>query len=103
MSKGAYYFADLVTSLFEDARSLQLELGCPLSKAIITPNGIDTNLFKDIPIKDPNDPYINLGAIVRVTPIKDIKTMINAFYFAHKKMAKLKLWIMGPLMKIRNM
>lgn len=97
MSKGAYYFADLVTSLFEDARSLQLELGCPLSKAIITPNGIDTNLFKDIPIKDPNDPYINLGAIVRVTPIKDIKTMINAFYFAHKKMAKLKLWIMGPL------
>lgn len=96
MSKGAYYFADLVTSLFEQARSLQLELGCPISKAIITPNGINTELFKNIPMKEKDDPYINIGAIIRVTPIKDVKTMINAFYFAQKKQPKLKLWIMGP-------
>lgn len=97
MSKGAYYFADLVTSLFEEARSLQLDLGCPISKTIITPNGIDTEVFRDIPMKDPKDPYINIGAIIRVTPIKDVKTMINAFYFAYKKQPRLKLWIMGPL------
>lgn len=97
MSQGAYYFADLVTSLFEGARSLQLDLGCPVSKTVIVPNGIDPEDFKDIPLKSPDDPFINIGAVIRVTPIKDVKTMINAFYFASKKIQKLKLWIMGPI------
>ncbi|HHV12057.1 MAG TPA: GT4 family glycosyltransferase PelF [Clostridiales bacterium] len=96
MSKCAYYFSDLVTSLFEQAQSLQIELGCPKEKAIITPNGINTENFEKIPGKEPEDSYINIGAIVRVTPIKDVKTMINAFYYAHKKQPRLKLWIMGP-------
>ncbi|MDI9512276.1 MAG: GT4 family glycosyltransferase PelF [Bacillota bacterium] len=97
MSLGAYYFADLVTALFEQAHELQIELGCSTHKAIITPNGINTEIYKDIPQKDVDDPYINVGAILRVTPIKDVKTMINAFYYAHKKEPRLKLWIMGPV------
>lgn len=96
MSRCAYYFADLVTALFEQAQSLQIELGCSPHKAIITPNGIDASGFEGIPEKDPNDNYINVGAIIRVTPIKDVKTMINAFYYAHEKEPRLKLWIMGP-------
>ncbi len=96
MSKCAYYYADLVTSLFEQAHLLQIELGCPREKAIITPNGIDVKKFEGIPVKDPEDPYINVGAIIRVTPIKDVKTLINAFYYAHEKQPRLKLWIMGP-------
>ncbi|NLK74691.1 MAG: GT4 family glycosyltransferase PelF [Clostridiales bacterium] len=96
MSKCAYHYADLVTSLFEQARSLQIELGCSREKAIITPNGIDARRFMDIATKDPEDWHINVGAVVRITPIKDIKTMINGFYYAHKKQPKLKLWIMGP-------
>lgn len=97
MSNGAYYFADLVTSLFESAQLIQLELGCPRNKAIITPNGINIDFFSNIPMKDPDDPFINVGAILRVTPIKDVKTMITAFYHAHKKNPMLKLWIMGPI------
>lgn len=96
MSKCAYHFSDLVTSLFEQAQSLQIELGCPAEKAIITPNGIDPQRFANIPMKDPDDPYINIGAILRVTPIKDVKTMINGFFYAHEKQPRLKLWIMGP-------
>lgn len=96
MSQCAYHYADLVTSLFEQARSLQIELGCSREKAIITPNGIDVRRFENIPTKDPEDWHINVGAIVRLTPIKDVKTMINGFYYAHKKQPKLKLWIMGP-------
>jgi glycosyltransferase involved in cell wall biosynthesis len=96
MSQCAYYYADLVTSLFEHARTLQIELGCSAGKAIVTPNGIDTERFAAVPGKAPEDPYINVGAILRVTPIKDIKTMINAFYYAHEKEPMLKLWIMGP-------
>ncbi len=96
MSKCAYYFADLVTALFEQAHTLQIELGCLEEKAMITPNGIRTEDFENIPGKAPDDPYINIGAILRVTPIKDVKTMINAFYYANKKLPGLKLWIMGP-------
>lgn len=96
MSKCGYFFADLVTSLFEQARSFQIEIGCSPDKTIVTPNGIKYENFINIPEKDPDDPFINVGAIVRVTPIKDVKTMINAFYYAHKKQPRLKLWIMGP-------
>ncbi len=96
MSKCAYYFADLVTSLFEQAHSLQIELGCPEDKALITPNGIEVKNFENIPLKESEDPFINVGAILRITPIKDVKTMINAFYYAHEKQPRLKLWIMGP-------
>ena len=39
---------------------------------------------------------INIGAVLRVTPIKDVKTMIQAFAFAKAKAPRLKLWIMGP-------
>ena len=40
--------------------------------------------------------FINAGAVLRVTPIKDVKTMIQAFAFAKKKVKNMKLWIMGP-------
>ncbi len=40
MSLAAYDRADLVTSLYEHARSLQIELGCPAEKTRVTPNGI---------------------------------------------------------------
>lgn len=95
MSSCAYGCADIVTSLFEDARSIQTELGCPREKTRVTPNGINIEQFEKIPLKDENDDMINIGAILRVTPIKDVKTMINAFYYAKKKNPKLKLWIMG--------
>lgn len=96
MSQCAYKYADVVTSLFEHARELQIELGCPAEKTVVTPNGIVTERFAAAPGKDPEDEYINVGAILRITPIKDVKTMINAFHFAQQKNPRLKLWLMGP-------
>ena len=96
MSKVAYDRADVVTSLFEHARELQIELGCPAEKTRVTPNGIDADSFVNIPMKDPDDPYINIGALVRITPIKDIKTLIQAFSIAKQVCPELKLWVMGP-------
>ncbi len=92
----AYRYADKVTSLFEGARQLQIELGCPPEKTLVTPNGINAALFEGLPQKAPDDSFINLGAVLRVSPIKDVKTMINAFYYAKKVEPRLKLWIMGP-------
>ena len=96
MSLLAYDKANVVTSLYARARELQIELGCKESKTIITPNGIDPARFANIPQKDPDDQYIKVGAVLRVTPIKDVKTMIMAFGYAKAIEPKLKLWIMGP-------
>lgn len=63
----------------------------------MTPNGIKVDTFEGIPGKsEEEEAYINAGAVLRVTPIKDVKTMIQAFAFAKKSVPKLKLWIMGP-------
>ena len=97
MSKFAYDRADVVTALYEHASELQIELGCPKDKIEITPNGIDVSRFANLPGKLPGEENdINIGAVVRVTPIKEIKTMIRAFAFAKKEVPNLKLWIMGP-------
>ena len=93
----AYNKADLVTCLYGHAKELQVELGCQESKILITANGIDMARFENIPQKTEEDEkYINVGAIMRVAPIKDVKTLIRAFAFAKRLVPTLKLWIMGP-------
>ena len=97
MSKLAYDKADLVTSLYEYARELQIDLGCPVEKTMVTPNGVSVERLNDLPGKTKEDEgRINIGAVLRVTPIKDVKTMIQAFSFAKEREPRLKLWIMGP-------
>nr|MCR4675339.1 GT4 family glycosyltransferase PelF [Lachnospiraceae bacterium] len=97
MSQLAYDKADIVTSLYAYASELQEELGCKKEKLRVTPNGVDASRFENIngPTEEDKQ-YINIGAVVRVTPIKDIKTMIRAFAYAKHRVSNLKLWIMGP-------
>ena len=97
MSQLAYDRADRVVSLFEHARELQIELGCRREKTLVIPNGIDVSAFSALPGKTGEDRgFVNIGAFVRIAPIKDIKTMIQAFAAAKKEAGELKLWIMGP-------
>ena len=97
MSTLAYERADIVTSLFEHARELQIGMGCLEEKTRVTPNGIDVERLANLPGKTEEDEgYINIGAVLRVSPIKDVKTMIRAFSFAKEENHHLKLWIMGP-------
>lgn len=97
MSRLAYDRADVVTCLYGHAKGLQIGLGCPEEKILITPNGIDVDRLANLPGKKPEDEqYINIGAVLRVTPIKDVKTMIRAFAFACERVSNLRLWIMGP-------
>ena len=96
VSDCCYQNADVVTSLYEGARELQIELGCPREKTRIIPNGVNLNDFANLAKKEEEN-SIHIGAVLRVTPIKDVKTMISAFSIAKLKDARLKLWIMGPL------
>ena len=64
---------------------------------MVTPNGIEYRRFENLPgILPENKGYVHIGAVLRVAPIKDIKTMIQAFAYAKKRCPRLKLWIMGP-------
>lgn len=97
MSLVAYERADTVTCLYGQAKNLQIELGCPAEKIRVTPNGINTQNLTNLQGKTPEEEkMVYMGAVLRVTPIKDVKTMIQSYAFAKKKVPNLKLWIMGP-------
>ena len=69
-----YRRAFRVTSLFHNARKTQIDMGCDADKCLVIPNGIQFDRFKDIPLK-PDDGWVDIGAVVRLAPIKDVKTM----------------------------
>lgn len=92
-----YTYADKVVSLFEDARQFQIQLGCKKEKTLVIPNGVDEASFQKLEPKSPKDLYIHIGAVLRVSPVKDVKTLISAFALARHKNKRLKLWIMGGM------
>ena len=97
MSSLAYSRAELVTSLFEHARELQIEIGCPAEKTQVTPNGVNVERLENLSSKEADEMnLINIAAVLRITPIKDVKTMIQAFYYAFIRDNRLRLWLMGP-------
>jgi glycosyltransferase involved in cell wall biosynthesis len=96
LSRCAYTYADQVITLFNQNKKIEIELGCREEKIRIIPNGIDIRAYQDIKQKDPTDPFINIGAVLRVVPIKDVKTMILSFALAKEQNPTLKLYIMGP-------
>lgn len=78
LSDMIYQRAFRVTSLFTNAMHTQVSMGCDKDKCRVISNGIDYDRLSGIPLKEP-DGWIDIGAVVRLAPIKDIKTMIYAF------------------------
>jgi len=91
----AYHYADQVTSLFLRASQIQQEIGCDAKKCRVIRNGVRIERFANIPSKVP-DGRIDIGAIVRIVPIKDIKTMLYAFSRVCAELTNVHLHIMGP-------
>lgn len=93
LSDAVYSKADCITSLFSKAREIQIDMGCDPEKCRVISNGIDYEAFSTIPHE--GDGFINIGAAVRMAPIKDIKTMIYAFYEVSAQMPNVRLYVMG--------
>ncbi len=91
----AYDHADQVTCLFQRAGHIQQEIGCDGNKCVVIRNGVHIERFSGIPLKEP-DGIIDIGAIVRIVPIKDIKTMLYAFSRVRAEYPNVRLHIMGP-------
>ena len=95
LSNCIYERATKVFSLFERSRDIQLKIGCDIGKTEVIPNGIDLTRFSNLAQKEKTHTHINIGAVVRMTPIKDIKTLINSFHIARIKKSDMQLYIIG--------
>jgi glycosyltransferase involved in cell wall biosynthesis len=99
LSDSAYQCADSVISLFPKNKDIQINLGCDENKIKIIHNGINVESFDEIRqlVSERSEKDVfNVGAIVRVVPIKDIKTMLQAFAYVNKRFPDIKFTIMGP-------
>lgn len=96
LSRCAYQYSDIVVSLFERNQEIQIELGCDCEKSIVIPNGVNCSNYISLDSSRKDKEIIYLGAIVRMVPIKDIKTIIQGFGIANEEIKNIKLFIMGP-------
>ena len=95
LSSAAYDGAAMVTSLFQRAGRTQIEIGADPSKCRSVANGIHYDRFAGIPERKPGD-SVQIGAILRIAPIKDVKTMLYAFAEVERNIPDVKLFIAGP-------
>jgi len=95
MSNCAYSFADEVITLFEKNKEIQIEVGCDPRLPYIIPNGVDLEQYQSVLHSTDEYRELTIGAIVRVVPIKDIKTMLQGFAIVAGQLPEAKFVIMG--------
>ncbi len=96
LSRCTYQYADKVVTLFQRNKEIQIEVGCDGDKIDIIPNGVKVEQFADLPGKSNAETAIHIGAIARIVPIKDIKTMLHSYAIVKESIPDAKLYIMGP-------
>ncbi|TYP68636.1 GT4 family glycosyltransferase PelF [Paenibacillus methanolicus] len=97
LSEAAYGMSDEVITLFNRNREIEIEIGCEAEKIRLIPNGVNVTDYASVagmPVQ--TDGKLRIGAIVRIVPIKDIKTMIQAFALVKRELPEAELYIMGP-------
>ena len=94
LARCSYDAAVRVTALFSRYSEIQGELGCEAYKRRVIANGIHCEKFIHIPLK-PEDDFVDIGAVVRIAPIKDIKTLIYAFLELKTRVPQARLHVLG--------
>ena len=97
LARVAYDAADRVVTLFSHNAEIEQELGCAKEKISIVPNGIHMERFAGIPEPTAHEAPLNIGAVVRVVPIKDILTLVRAFFLVQQQEPETRLYIMGNI------
>ncbi|HMA68864.1 MAG TPA: GT4 family glycosyltransferase PelF [Candidatus Mcinerneyibacterium sp.] len=93
IANGAYKKADIVVSLFGRNKMFQLEHGADYDKTVVVPNGIDIEKYN---VKKINAEQKNIGAILRIVPIKDVKTLLRSFKIVTDDFNDANLFLIGP-------
>lgn len=94
LSRLTYDHCDKIVTLFEYNRGLQIENGAAPEKCSVIPNGIDMEVYSKIE-REKREGF-NIGSVLRVVPIKDVKMMIKGFKMALPKLRNAKMYLIGP-------
>ncbi len=94
LSRIAYNYSDLIISLFEHNRGIQVEQGAAEERTRVIPNGIEIDRYLDLK-KESRDGF-SVGIIARVVPIKDVKTFIIAAKIVSEKVPGSMFYVIGP-------
>ena len=95
LARLSYDTADHVYTLFEHNAEIERDLGCDPAKIRVVPNGIHMERFSGIPPVELHDGPFTIGAVVRVVPIKDIVTLLRAFFLVRQELPDARLFVMG--------
>lgn len=95
LSRLSYRYADLIVTLFQRNMEIQHEIGADKEKTNVVANAVDVDALPFVERKEKKDGFV-IGAVLRVTPIKDVMTLIRAFRIVKAKMRQVKLEIIGP-------
>lgn len=96
ISKMAYQGVDGLVTLFQKNQDIQLAIGAPKDKVSIIPNSVNLERLTYKPYEKRNDEAFVIGAVLRVTPIKDVMTLIRSFKIVKETYDKAQLVIVGP-------
>jgi len=94
LAKIAYAHADRIIALFHRNQQIQLELGAPVERCEIIPNGIRVQEYQNVQPK-PHEGF-NVGFIGRMVPIKDVKTFIMAARIIRDQIKEAHFFLIGP-------
>jgi polysaccharide biosynthesis protein PelF len=89
-----YEGADLCTSLFEENRRYQLELGAAAERTVVIPNGIDVARYSVA--REKRDGEFHVGFVGRIVPIKDVKTFVVAAKLVLERLPNARFHLVGP-------
>lgn len=94
LSRISYEYSDLIISLFDYNRDVQIKNGADPSKCMVIPNGVDKDRFENLDFEKRGE--FSIGAVLRIVPIKDVKMMLKGFRVALRKLQNTKLYLIGP-------
>ncbi len=94
LSTITYNYSDLIISLFEHNRNIQISQGADRNKTMVIPNGIDIDRYLDLKKECRHE--FSVGIVARVVPIKDVKNFIIAAKIVTEEIGNVKFYIIGP-------
>lgn len=95
LGRVTYEAADVIISLFDVNRRLQVSLGADERRTRVIFNGIQVERFASA-ARPADDGCFRVGLVGRVTPIKDIKTFVKACALVSRRHPRARFHVLGP-------
>ncbi len=95
LSRLLYWQADRIVSVSEFNRTWQLRFAAPRERTKIIPNGVDFDRFPDLTGQVQSAP--TLVWLGRMDPLKDLETLLAAFWQVRQLVPEVRLKLFGPV------